>query len=75
MSELKQVVKYLLGEGELDGCHFGEFNERIRPNFWWRKNLREAWNSRPNQWVSVEDRLPDAGQSVLVWSKYATWRS
>jgi hypothetical protein len=41
---LDQIIKYLLGEGELNGWHFGEKPGNTRP-YWWRNNLREAWES------------------------------
>lgn len=37
------VFAFLLGEGPLDGFHFGDFDtSRPRPRFWWRAHLREA---------------------------------
>lgn len=49
---LPDVIKFLLGEGELDGYSFGEFpdnGEQYKRRYWWRKALREAWNLRnPN---------------------------
>lgn len=36
------VFKFLLGEGELEGCGFGDKPDNERGNFWWRKHLRKA---------------------------------
>ena len=45
--DMPPVVKFLLGEGELDGCWFGQTQPvgAIGP-YWWRKYLREAWRNR-----------------------------
>jgi rubredoxin len=40
--ELEQIIKFLLGEGELDGLQFGEYPSDKAGKFWWRKNLRAA---------------------------------
>lgn len=39
--QLTSVVKFLLGEGEIDGYGFGE-QPPHHPPFWWRRHLREA---------------------------------
>lgn len=36
-----------------------------------KKTLTRLWNSRPSPWESVEDRLPEEGQRVLVSWRYA----
>lgn len=36
------VFKFLMGEGTLDGVHFGEKPEGERGQFWWRTHLRSA---------------------------------
>lgn len=38
---LNEVLKFLLGEGSLDGHSFGE-DFHGRPKYWWRRYLREA---------------------------------
>lgn len=41
--ELNKVHAFLLGEGPLDGFHFGDSDTgRPRPAYWWRNNLRAA---------------------------------
>lgn len=39
--QLTSVVKFLLGEGEIDGYGFGE-QPPHHPHFWWLRHLREA---------------------------------
>lgn len=68
MSDLDTVIKFLLGEGELDGLWFGEeFPEhRKRGKWWWRTNLREAWNRRS---MTQEERdALEHGAACLVTS-------
>ena len=36
----EEMIAFLMGEGPLEGCHFGERPEGERGNFWWRKRLR-----------------------------------
>jgi hypothetical protein len=40
MDELNKVVKFLLGEAELDGFWFG--TRKNNKTFWWREDLRKA---------------------------------
>jgi hypothetical protein len=41
------VIKFLLGEGELDGCRFGQTKPvNAIGEFWWRKYLRDAWRNK-----------------------------
>ncbi len=42
------VFKFLLGEGELEGCSFGEKPSNARGNFWWRTHLRKALSKETN---------------------------
>lgn len=46
-----------------------ENEEQAKAYFWARKALQPTLTP-PNEWVSVEDRLPEAGQEVLVY-----WRN
>lgn len=39
---LALVVSFLLGEGPLDGVHFGDDHPTEKRPFWWRKHLRAA---------------------------------
>lgn len=44
---LPDVIKFLLGEDELDGCWFGQTKPvNAIGEFWWRKYLREAWRNK-----------------------------
>lgn len=45
-TELPLVVKFLLGESEMDGVWFGE-SLMDKPPFWWREKLREAFSATP----------------------------
>jgi hypothetical protein len=44
---LDEIIAFLLGEGELNGRWFGEEPPpAYRGMFWWRTELRAAWNRR-----------------------------
>lgn len=43
-----EVIRFLLGEGPLDGVHFGDKHPTERGAFWWRKHLRAALASPPS---------------------------
>jgi hypothetical protein len=64
MTDLKptmtEIVKFLLGEGALDGHHFGE-DFHGRPKFWWRTYLREALQAqqRTDGMGEVVEKLND----------------
>lgn len=45
--EIPQVIKYLLGEDELDGAWFGDQPPEGMRKFWWRKALREVFAVHP----------------------------
>lgn len=45
VERLAEVVAFLLGEGELDGCWYGEAPSTARGAFWWRNHLRGAFNA------------------------------
>lgn len=46
--DLATVHAFLLGEGPLDGFHFGGSNTADpRPRYWWRAQLREAIAAAP----------------------------
>lgn len=50
--EMPEVIKFLLGEGTLDGFTFGQFpdnGEKYKRRYWWRKALREAWAARADK--------------------------
>lgn len=46
---LPPVIKYLLGEGAFDGCHYPDFpdnGEKYKRRHWWRKALRDLFEKR-----------------------------
>ena len=50
--EMPDVIKFLLGEGTLDGFTFGQFpdnGEKYKRRYWWRKALRDAWGIRADK--------------------------
>ena len=47
-----------------------ENEEQAKAYFWARKALQPTLTP-PNEWVSVEDRLPEGHAQVLMWS--AKW--
>src|SRR6185503_19589732 len=48
--ELQRVIAFLLGEGPLDGMHFGDSDTaRPRKPYWWRKHLRAAWAAQTDK--------------------------
>jgi len=42
-SDLETVVKFLMGEAPLEGVEFGEKHPTKAGAYWWRLNLRAAW--------------------------------
>lgn len=36
------ILAFLMGTGELEGCHFGDKHPTRKGNFWWRTLLRES---------------------------------
>lgn len=40
---LNEVVQFLLGGGEMEGCYFGDIPPKEKSQFWWRSRLREAF--------------------------------
>jgi hypothetical protein len=75
--DLDTVHKFLLGEGALDGFHFGDSDtERPRPAYWWRKNLRAALAQRlgcgePVAWC-VDN---PSGNGVLIYGNGAVLKA
>jgi len=44
--DMPDVIKFLLGEDQLDGYSFGEFpdnGEQYKKRYWWRKALRKLY--------------------------------
>lgn len=48
------VIKFLLGEGALDGVWFGDKHPTKPGNYWWRGYLREALASEDPVTISPE---------------------
>ena len=38
---------------------------------WWDEpeEAAEEWNRRPDRWIPVTERLPEEGETILVWHK------
>lgn len=49
------VMKFLLGEGPLDGVWFGDKHPTEKGAFWWRKHLRQF----------ITQNQPNSGNTVL----------
>lgn len=49
------VMKFLLGEGPLDGVWFGDKHPTEKGGFWWRKHLRQF----------ITQNQPNSGNAVL----------
>lgn len=68
---LPDVIKFLLGEGQLHGYVFGEYPHMNNPGikykhrYWWRSALREAWNTRPI--TDKPERLAECKADVEYW--------
>lgn len=45
-----------------------ENEEQAKAYFWARKALQSTLTPQ-NEWVSVEDRLPEEGADILMWRK------
>lgn len=41
-----EILKFLLGEGPLEGVWFGEKHPTKRGMFWWRDNLRQCYTEQ-----------------------------
>lgn len=55
----REVMKFLLGEGPLDGVWFGEKHPTEKGSFWWRKYLRDELTKPevvavPKRWRPIE---------------------
>ena len=35
-----------------------------------KENSIKAWNTRPSQWVSVKEKVPDDADNYIVYTKY-----
>lgn len=62
--EATQSVKNMHGVCQVfcktEGCHASTK---------WSKDPVPAWNRRAGGWIPVEERLPEEGQTILVWYK------
>jgi|GEM_PF-6862992 len=52
----KTIIKYLTGEVDIDGYHFGE-TVPGRPPFWWRFHLREYEAARDKEIEDLKDKV------------------
>lgn len=60
-----KVVAFLLGEGELEGCAFGEV-PADKTRYWWRKHLRAALQSQVSNTDGWVTELSDEACDSLV---------
>ncbi len=56
--ELPDVIRFLLGEGQLDGMNYGD-RPASKPMFWWRAALKEAWNTRTQDMSEIREALQE----------------
>ena len=71
--EMPDVIKFLLGEGTLDGFTFGQFpdnGEKYKRRYWWRKALRDAWGIRADKpdAAAAREALEDFNDKLFVSS-------
>jgi hypothetical protein len=66
LSGLPDVVKFLLGEGELDGAWYGDPRPVGAPPFWWRKPLREVFAR------AIEAKVQAAAPVAKQWQPIET---
>lgn len=45
----RKMLRFLLGEGALDGRYFGDLKPSTRGRYWWRTFLREEVRSSPRR--------------------------
>ena len=58
--ELAQVIKFLLGECELEGRWFNDFAQPNQGMYWWRTHLRAALEALSNQQTTGRQSTPAA---------------
>ena len=58
----KRLVDFLMGAGELEGCHFGEMERGYghRGRFWWRALLAAAMRSASSSALPLTGSEPSA---------------
>lgn len=66
---LDQIIKFLLGEGEIDHLSFGERPSERHGPYWWRKPLRAAWNS----WQARANLEADAEPVCIIKEDGLHW--
>lgn len=67
--KMPDVIKYLLGEGSLEGFCFPDFpdnGEKYKKRYWWRKHLREAWAARTDLCARPEKNSPQTTSAAQV---------
>lgn len=52
------ILKFLLGEGDIDGVWYGDKHPAYTGNFWWRNHLRQYLESAQLQQPVVMQGLP-----------------
>jgi len=61
------ILKFLLGEGSLDGVWYGDKHPTEQGMFWWRKHLRQYLEQAQLQ-------QPVVMQGPLLWNPYPSVR-
>ena len=78
MSELKKCpfcggeAKHWLGSDNEKGVYCFDCKAGIEV-YGTLEELYSAWNTRVDGWISVEDRLPEEGEMVLMFSKFKNY--
>jgi len=56
---LETMFAFLLGEGEIDGCSFGDGHPNYPGKFWWRAHLRSAMENHLSAQAKVRVTVED----------------
>ena len=63
----EDILKFLLGEGKLDGVWFGDKHPTEKGAFWWRKHLRQHLEQAQLQQHDVVRQ----SEPFYCWDEYA----
>lgn len=67
---LDKMFAFLLGEGEIDGCSFGDDHPTYTGKFWWRAHLRSAMESHLSAQAKVQDEDVERAASHAYQAHY-----
>lgn len=68
MKNKEDVVKFLLGEGTLNGVNYGE-RPGNKPPFWWRIPLREKFEAIQKENLSLKLENEEANDIIISLRK------